>query len=310
MYPFLTQCFVCPYFVTRISVYFVSSLPTPSRVDGNVILPGGPRSSRAAMERNRPLDMITVLDGMERLSTSEDCVDSDPRFAGRVDCNNTAVTGMSFGGFTAAACLELGDPRIRAAVLKCPSIRSGNAAHPGRPPMHIKRTDRTTPVMVMMGGEENVLGMEGNRIAADYIDGCTGEKNKDGLVDAFYLEIIRGGHVSFTSCEMYDQEYGNGIGRTMSCTSPRGGMYRPLDIVKQHTMINSYGLAFLNAYLREGKEEQYATPQSSIQTYNRAYLGINRFSESGELLFRRGKGLGETAGKLYISNGKSKDLST
>merc|ERR1712238_312512 len=172
-----------------------------------------------------------------------------------------AVTGMSFGGYTAAACLELGDPRIRAAVLKCPSIRSGNAAHPGRPPMHIKRTDRTTPVMVMMGGEENVLGLEGNRIAADYIDGCTGEKNKDG-------------HVSFTSCEMYDQEYGNGIGRTMSCTSPRGGMYRPLDIVKQHTMINSYGLAFLNAYLREGKEEQYASPQSSIQTYNRAYLGF------------------------------------
>ncbi|KAL3904115.1 MAG: hypothetical protein SGARI_005071, partial [Bacillariaceae sp.] len=83
-------------------------------VDGEVITPGGPRSERPSMEKERPLDVGTVIDGMETLATT------DSRFQGRVDCNNVAVTGMSFGGFTPAAYLECQDARVKAAILQCP----------------------------------------------------------------------------------------------------------------------------------------------------------------------------------------------
>lgn len=46
----------------------------------------------------------------------------DSRFAGRVNVNLTALTGMSFGGFTTAACLEEGDSRVKAAIMMCLSL--------------------------------------------------------------------------------------------------------------------------------------------------------------------------------------------
>ena len=84
--------------------------------DGVPVTPGGARSERARMERDRVADVGTVLDGLEKLSTT------DSRFAGRVDASNAAVTGMSFGGYTTCAYLEKGDARVKAAVSKCPSI--------------------------------------------------------------------------------------------------------------------------------------------------------------------------------------------
>ena len=65
------------------------------------------------------------------------------------------------------------------------------------------------------------------------------------------LEIKRGGHVSFTSCELYNPAYGNGIGESKSLSRP-GETYTPLPIETQHEVINSYSLAFLNAHLRPG----------------------------------------------------------
>ena len=56
--------------------------------------------------------------------------------------------------------------------------------------------------------------------------------------------IVRGGHVSFTSCELYNPNYGNGIGESKSL-SKEGATYTPLAIKEQHTVCNSYGLAFL-----------------------------------------------------------------
>ena len=84
--------------------------------DGVPVTPGGARSERARMECDRVADVGTVLDGLEKLSTT------DSRFAGRVDASNAAVTGMSFGGYTTCAYLEKGDARVKAAVSKCPSI--------------------------------------------------------------------------------------------------------------------------------------------------------------------------------------------
>jgi len=237
-------------------------------VDNAVIVPGGARSKMNSMKLERPKDMITVLDGIERLSSDDD----SSMFAGRIDCTNVAVTGMSFGGQTAAEVLEFQDPRIKAAVLQCPAIASSG--------LNVEWKNRDTPIMVMLGTEDTVIGRyDGNDAARQYVD----NHNED----AYLMEIVRGGHVSFTSCEMYDPEYGNGIADKRSCPSQTrpGTTYRPLDIVQQHTMINSYGLAFLNTYLQQKDENR---------EYDQSYLDEkkNHFS-TDELIFRKGTTTGK-----------------
>mmetsp|Transcript_4922 Transcript_4922/g.12495 ORF Transcript_4922/g.12495 Transcript_4922/m.12495 type:complete len:483 (+) Transcript_4922:46-1494(+) len=210
--------------------------------DGTVIVPGGPRSDRASMEKERPEDISTVLDSIEDLNKKGS---GDPILEDLVDTSRVAVTGMSFGGFTTAAFLEKQDPRVKAAVMQCPSIFMS-----GTKRLHVERQNKATPVMVMVGTEDTVLGADGNAAARTYV-----ETHDEG--HSYLLEIKRGGHVSFTSCELYNPEYGNGIGKTQPCKSLTrpGENYIPLEIVQQHGMINKYGLAFLNTYLKDDKND-------------------------------------------------------
>ena len=95
-----------------------------TQLDGEVVKPGGARSTRAQMERDRPADLLFLLDKMGALASG-----ADSRFAGRLDATNCALTGMSFGGWTTAQALEACDPRVKAAILQCPSLAtSGSAA--------------------------------------------------------------------------------------------------------------------------------------------------------------------------------------
>lgn len=84
------------------------------------------------------------------------------------------------------------------------------------------------------------------------------------------LEIKRGGHVSFTSCELYNPEYGNGIGESKSLSRP-GETYTPLPIAQQHEVINAYALAFLNAHLRPDVDG------SELGGFGAAFLEQNHF---------------------------------
>ena len=239
-----------------------------TQVNGEVVKPGGARSKREQMEADRPADMLFLIDCMERLASGGG---ADARFAGKVDCNRVALTGMSFGGFSTAAAMEALDPRVKAAVMKCPSISMSS----GGGTLAASRKNVQTPVMVMLGREDTVIGEGGNQAGREY---C---RNHQG--PAYLAEIVRGGHVSFTSCELYNPEYGNGIGtESKSLTSP-GTMYTPLDIVKQHTIINSYGLAFLNAHLRADYAGEAGTAASAGE-YNADYLAGNRFAED-ELMY-------------------------
>ena len=209
-----------------------------TQVEGAVVKPGGARSSREQMERDRPADLLFLL---ERMSVA--AAGADSRFAGRVDASSCAVTGMSFGGWSSAQALEALDPRVRAAILQCPSLAmSGGAA--GYPPLAAAtRANRATPTLVMLGTEDTVIGEAGNEAGRAYYATHTGPRH--------LLEIKRGGHVSFTSCELYNPAYGNGIGESKSLSRP-GETYTPLPIEAQHEVINSYALAFLNAHLRPG----------------------------------------------------------
>ncbi|KAG7349057.1 platelet-activating factor acetylhydrolase domain containing protein [Nitzschia inconspicua] len=254
----------CEYLASHGYVVAACDHPGSARftvVDGQPIVPdnASPRSKRSSMEHERPLDIQTIIDGMQHLCRT------DSRFQGNVDCQMVGVTGMSFGGYTVAEYLERHDPRVKAAILQCPSIATS-----GSKPLETDRTNTQTPVMVMLGSEDTVIGERGNQAGRDYVD-----NHKDG--DSYLLEILRGGHVSFTSCDIYDENYGNGIGATKECPSlsQPGKTYLPLDITEQHKMINSYGLAFLNAYLK-GKED------------DKRYLQENHFEETGELIYRKG----------------------
>merc|ERR1712183_563970 len=121
------------------------------------------------------------------------------------------------------------DPRIKAAVLHCASLGRGDLSHPAG-----------IPVMVMTGREDTVIGAQGNALCQEYFGHAVGTK--------YLLEILKGGHVTFTSCEQYNKAYGNGIGPSKSLTRP-GEIYEPLSPERAHAMINAYSFAFLDVHL-------------------------------------------------------------
>ena len=210
-------------------------------------------------QADRPADLCFVLDCVEKLSRG-----ADSRFAGRVDTERVALTGMSFGGWSSAAALEAADPRVKCAILQCPSLATS-----GRGNLASERADTTTPVMVQLGTEDTVIGAAGNAAAREYVATHRGP--------AYLLEIVRGGHVSFTSCELYNPEYGNGIGSSCTSLTKPGETYAPLDIETQHKAINSYGLAFLNAHLRP--EVDAPGRAASAGEFDRAYLAKSHFGD-------------------------------
>lgn len=225
-------------------------------IDGVPVTPGGPRSKRDRMERDRVDDVFTVLDGLARLG------ETDSRFVGRVDASNAAITGMSFGGWTTAAALERAAGNVKVGVLMCPSINSSSGG------VLAKGHTASVPALVMVGSEDTVIGHAGNAAARAYAATHSGP--------AACLEIVRAGHCSFTSCELYTPTYGNGIGLSNSLTSP-GATYEPLPIDDQHAVANSYGLAFLNAHLKPPGHPLHA---QAGEVYTAAYLASNPFDES------------------------------
>jgi len=234
-------------------------------VDGEVITSKGWTKSRAQNEEDRPLDLLQILDGIGDPSTKvKNC--GVPGLLESIDANNAAVSGMSFGGYTTAATLEFGDPRVRAAVMMCSSMSMSGT----RDYHTASRKNKSTPVMAMIGTEDTVLGPEHNDASRRYVENHSGG-------DAYLLEILRGGHVTFTSCEMYDPNYGNGIGESSKSLTKPGTTYRPLDIRESHKIVNGYGLRFLNKYLKTNTAEEEA--------FYKDYLSKNHFDEK-EVIFR------------------------
>ena len=114
--------------------------------------------------------------------------------------------------------------------------------------------------------EDTVIGEAGNAAARAYAQQHGGP--------AACLELARAGHVSFTSCEHYTATYGNGIGPSKSLTRP-GEIYEPLPIEQQHAVINQYGLAFLDKYLKPEGHPLHAQASTSQD-----YLTANHFDAS------------------------------
>jgi dienelactone hydrolase len=181
-------------------------------------------SERANSAKDRPIDVSFLLDQMIRWDKG-----ADKRFAGRIDTDRAAITGMSFGSYTAHWASDQ-DPRFKAVI-----------AMSGAPPSH---TNLTVPSLRMLGTEDRTLGVGGNAAIRDNHARHTGP--------SFMLELKNGGHFSFTDMFKINKHFGDGVGE-----GKRRETNDPFEFTSMETtykIINSYSVAFLGYYLKGEKE--------------------------------------------------------
>jgi predicted dienelactone hydrolase len=190
-------------------------------------------SERTNSAKDRPLDVSFLLDQMIRWDKG-----ADKRFAGRIDTDHAAVTGMSFGSYTAHWASDQ-DSRFKAVI-----------AMSGAPPSH---TNLTVPSLRMLGTEDRTLGVAGNSAIRDNHAKHTGP--------SYLLELKNGGHFSFTDMFKINKHFGDGVGE-----GKRRDTNEPFEFTSMETtykIINSYSVAFLGYYLKGEKE--YASFLSANQ---------------------------------------------
>lgn len=203
-------------------------------IDGKPVLYQA--AERANSAKDRPLDMSYLLDQMIAWDKG-----GDKRFAGRIDTERVAATGMSFGSMTAIAVADQ-DKRFKAVV-----------AMSGAPPTH---TNLSVPSLRMLGTEDTTIGVQGNARIRDHHARHTGP--------SYLLELKNGGHYSFTDMFKINKSFGDGVG-----AGKRRDTQEPFqftDMETSYKIINSYSVAFLGYYLKGEKEYL-------------GFLGGNRWSD-------------------------------
>ena len=181
-------------------------------------------SERNNSAKDRPLDVRFLLDQMIRWDKG-----ADKRFAGHIDTDHSAITGMSFGSFTAHWASDQ-DPRFKAVI-----------AMSGAPAAH---TNLTVPSLRMLGTEDRTLGVPGNVLIRDNHAKHTGP--------SYLLELKNGGHFSFTDMFKINKNFGDGVG-----AGKRRDTNEPFEFTSMeatYKIINSYSVAFLGYYLKGEKE--------------------------------------------------------
>ena len=177
-------------------------------------------SERNNSAKDRPVDMSFLLDQMIRWDKG-----ADKRFAGRIDTDHVAATGMSFGSYTAHWAADQ-DSRFKAVI-----------AMSGAPQSH---SNLTVPSLRMLGIEDRTLGVAGNAAIRDNHAKHTGP--------SFLLELKNGGHYSFTDMFKINKHFGDGVGE-----GKRRDTNEPFEFTSMETtykIINSYSVAFLGYYLK------------------------------------------------------------
>ncbi len=191
-------------------------------IDGKpVVFQGGERNNSA---KDRPLDVSFLLDQMIKWDKG-----ADKRFTGRIDTGHVAITGMSFGSFTAHWAADQ-EPRFKAVI-----------AMSGAPASH---TNLTVPSLRMLGTEDRTLGVAGNNAIRDNHAKHTGP--------SYLLELKNGGHYSFTDMFKINKTFGDGVG-----AGKRRDTNEPFEFTSMETtykIVNSYSVAFLGCYLKGEKE--------------------------------------------------------
>ncbi len=181
-------------------------------------------SERAQSAQDRPKDVSFLLDKMMEWDKGV-----DKRFAGKIDTNRVAISGMSFGSFTSHWAADA-DRRFKAVV-----------AMSGAPATH---TNLTIPTLRMLGSEDRTLGIAGNTLIR--------HNHQIHKGPAFLLELKNGGHFSFTDMFKITKQFGDGIGKGKRLNSNEEIDFTPMETT--YKIINSYSIAFLGYYLKGQKE--------------------------------------------------------
>jgi predicted dienelactone hydrolase len=181
-------------------------------------------SERQNSAKDRPRDVSFLLDQMIAWDKG-----GDKRFAGRIDTEHAAATGMSFGSFTAHWVTDQ-DPRFKAMI-----------AMSGAPETH---TNLTIPSLRMLGSEDRTLGERGNALIRANHAQHTGP--------SFLLEMKDGGHYSFTDIFKINKNFGDGAGQGKRQATGETFDYTSMEVT--YKIINSYSVAFLGYYLKGQKD--------------------------------------------------------
>ncbi|MDA1371681.1 MAG: dienelactone hydrolase family protein [Proteobacteria bacterium] len=189
-------------------------------LDGKPVISGGTRAASSATDR--PNDISFLLDSMAKMNAG-----ADSRFAGRINLDQVAVSGMSFGGSTSINVLNQ-DDRVKAGVILAP----------GGPTQ--ERKNVSTPIMMIIGTEDSVIGLQGNERNRNYFEESQGPH--------YLVEILDAGHMTFTSVNQYNPMYGRGFGTGVRTSNGEPLTYIAAD--EAHTITVAYALAFFNTYVR------------------------------------------------------------
>lgn len=188
-------------------------------VDGKVIPYNVGQMMVSAGER--PKDVGFMIDQMTKFAAGD-----DSRFCGRVDLEKIGVAGHSFGGFTSAAIIET-DPRVDAIIPMTP--------------VWPLRTNFTTPVMIFLGTEDKTIGTREN------------DKNRKRYEESqgprFLVEVLDGGHFTFTDMFQADPDFGDGVGKGERVTMP-GEPIEYLPMEDAYAITNTYSAAFFGVYVK------------------------------------------------------------
>lgn len=188
-------------------------------VDGKVVTYNA--SLREQSAEDRPKDVSYEITEMGRMNKG-----ADSRFAGRIDMDHVGVAGHSFGGFTSIHVIN-DDPRVDAIIPMTPIWN--------------KRTNYTTPVLMMIGTEDKTIGADNNAKDRKYFEESKGPH--------YLVEMIRGGHYTFSDMGQIQPNFGDGIGKGKGITDPEKEIeFIPMDLAYEIT--NSYSVAFFGIYLK------------------------------------------------------------
>ena len=198
-------------------------------IDGNLIVYNNEGRGAAAVDR--PKDLSFLIDVMTRMNKG-----ADSRFMGRVDLEHIGAAGHSFGGYAAAAVADA-DPRIDAIA---PMAAVGR-----------ERENYDCPAMLLLATEDATIGLEGNKRIREYYDESKGPH--------YMVEVVDGGHYSFTEMYQLNPTFGDGVGTGTRITNGESVTYTPMEVVIEVT--NSYTAAFFGRYLKDltGYDEYLAT---------------------------------------------------
>lgn len=188
-------------------------------VDGKLVT--NKPALRNASAEDRPKDLSFLIDSMTRMHKGE-----DSRFAGKILLDQIGAAGHSFGGFTVGMLIN-SEPRVKAIVALSPVFG--------------KRENFTAPVMVILGTEDSTIGVKGNENARTFYEQSKGPR--------YLVEILDGGHFTFSDMFQIKPEFGDGIGKGTRITRP-GEPIEYLGMKESYEIINAYTTAFFGVYVK------------------------------------------------------------